>query len=272
MPPCIPGWTRALAEVDRSGPPSDTQHLYAFPEPALLVSAEEPGRRQQLLHHYQLVHDALIFRMGHRQSSHGPLTSQEWRDVLHGKVVPQGKQGSRAEDRTVTISRILGPAMDACGIDKLHDFPADPSKVPHTTINQAKELLWELAEMNFRYELLALDSRASGVSRPDKCKECLIGGMLVSPDLGFSKQGFAAMAPSERLPFLLRLAELMRDWRTESCPHSIMEAKGRQFEGWTADSIEGLEYDVAKYYTQSFYFLFGRAAVIPMRLEHELRT
>ncbi|KAJ7476291.1 hypothetical protein B0H11DRAFT_1917507 [Mycena galericulata] len=272
MPSSIPSWTRALSKVDTSQPPllgGAKAHLYMFPEPALLASPVDEDRRQLLLHHYQLVHDALLYRLGDPDQSHEPLTTQEWRDVLQGKVSARGKRGSKAFGRTVAIEKLLGPAMEACGIE-LTDFAVDPSTVPRTTRNRAKEILWGLAEMNFRFELLALDARASGIDRPNECRECFAGGTLLGFDIGLSKQGLAAIASSQRLPYLQRLAKLMHDWKSRPRPSWIDKAKDHQ--DWTTADIEDLECDVATYYTQSFYLLFGRAAVIPMRLEHEFGT
>ncbi|KAJ7441408.1 hypothetical protein B0H11DRAFT_2252155 [Mycena galericulata] len=275
MPSSIPSWTRALANVDRSrpvDPRASKAQLYMFPEPALLVASDDERRRQRSLHYYQLIHDALLYRLGDPNQPASVLTTQEWRDVLQGKVAPQGKEGSRAQRRTVTIARILGPAMRACGLDEIRDFPADEVNIPHTTVKRAKEILWMISEMNFRFELLALDSRASGLERPDTCQESLVGGVLFGFDIGLSKQGLAAMASVQRLPYLRRLAKLMCDWRPRPRPPSITEANQRHDQEWTAPLIAGLEQDVANYYTQCFYELFGRAAVIPMRLEHEFGT
>ncbi|KAJ7502481.1 hypothetical protein B0H11DRAFT_2223395 [Mycena galericulata] len=272
MPSSIPSWTRALSIVDTSQPPladESKAHVYIFPEPAMLVSPVDENRRQLLLYHYQLVHDALLYRLGDPHQSHAPLTTQEWRDVLQGKVSTRGKRGSKAFGRTVAIEKLLGPAMKACGIE-LTDFAVDASSVPRTTRNRAKEILWGLAEMNFRFELLALDARASGIDRPDKCRECFAGGNLLGLDIGLSKQGLAAIVPSQRLPYLQRLAELMRDWKSRPRPPCIDKAK--DYREWTATTIEELECDVATYYTHSFYLLFGRASVIPMRLDHEFGT
>ncbi|KAJ6548387.1 hypothetical protein B0H19DRAFT_1265225 [Mycena capillaripes] len=68
MPPTIPSWTNALAKVNRS---------HVFPEPAILVSPVDEGRHRMYLHHYQLVHDALVYRFGDPNDSQHPLRAQE---------------------------------------------------------------------------------------------------------------------------------------------------------------------------------------------------
>jgi hypothetical protein len=131
-------------------------------------------------------------------------------------------------------------------------------------------LLWELAEINFRFELLALDARASGIQRPEECRECFPGGRLTGLDLAEGKQGFAAIASKDRLPYLQCLAWLMVDWRHRPRPGLLASAATRS--EWSSDQIAELEGAVARYYTQCFYEYFNRAAVIPMRLEHEFGT
>ncbi|KAJ6593737.1 hypothetical protein B0H19DRAFT_919818 [Mycena capillaripes] len=201
MAPAIPGWATALAAVDRSQIPAcGTQptHLYVFPEPALLIASEP--RLQMYLHHYQLLRDALCYRMGDPDDLQSPLTISEWRDVLQGKVVTQGKAGSLVRKRSVAIEQVLGPAMRACRMERLDGFP-----VPPTTPTRGQEITWELAEMNFRYELCALDTRTTGLNRLDDCMKCFPGALL-GPQLDEGKKGFAAIAPRDQLPFLLSLA------------------------------------------------------------------
>lgn len=274
MPAVIEIWADALAKVDRSQPARyvkdlTAKDLYVCPEPALLVSSTGP-RSQAALHHYQLIHDALLYRLGDPDDPHWALPTQVWRDILQGKVSKQGKPGARTEARSASIEAVLGPALKACGIDKLSGFLADGDPIPLTTRNRSKELLWELAEINFRFELLALDARASGIQRPEECRECFPGGRFTGLDLAEGKQGFAAIASKDRLPYLQCLAWLMVDWRHRPRPGLLASAATRS--EWSSDQIAELEGAVARYYTQCFYEYFNRAAVIPMRLEHEFGT
>ncbi|KAJ6624651.1 hypothetical protein B0H10DRAFT_1942958 [Mycena sp. CBHHK59/15] len=255
MPTTITPWATALAAIDRSRPPScgiDKPQLYVMPEPALLASPEEEPRRRMLYHHYRLLRDALMFRLADRSQRHPLLTTQQWRDILQGKVNKQGMDGARAQARSASLEDLLRPAFSACGIQTLTEFPVPPEAVPPMNVHSTKELLWELAEINFRYEFLALDARASGLERSDLCR---------------SQRGLAARESMDRLPYLLCMAGLMRNWAVPcERPKQIDNAKGRT--EWVAGSVRHLEQKVAEYYTQSFYELFGRAAVVPMRLEH----
>ncbi|KAK6974919.1 hypothetical protein R3P38DRAFT_3130055 [Favolaschia claudopus] len=274
MPTSITPWTEALAAIDQATPPAcgpDRPQYYVLPEPALILSSDDESRRRLLLHHYCMLRDALMFRLTDRSVRPQPLTTQEWRDVLQGKLVKQGKHGSRAETRSFIVEDLLRPALQACGIDGLKDFPVAPNAVPTMNVHFAKELVWELAEMSFRFEFLALDSRASQRKRPDECRKCFAGDGLVGLDFRESQRGLAALALEERMPYLLGMARLMCDWIVP-CPRppEIEETLGRPISALDRREMHKFERRVASYYAQSFYELFGRAAIIPMRLEHEI--
>ncbi|KAJ7019617.1 hypothetical protein C8F04DRAFT_1276073 [Mycena alexandri] len=257
--------------IDRSRTPScgaNLPQLYVIPEPALLASPDNQARRRMLYHHYSLLRDALMFRLGYGDGDerHALLTTQQWRDIMQGKITKQGKAGSRAQACSASLEDLLRPAFSACGIDDLTGFPVSLDAVPPLDMNRTKELLWELAEINFRYEFLVLDARASGLSRPDECRKCFATPRLLGMDFNESQKGFAAPEKVERLPNLLCMAGFMCDWPVPcERPKQIDNAKGRT--QWSDVSIHGLESTVTKYYTESFYELFGCAAVVPMRLD-----
>ncbi|KAJ7437734.1 hypothetical protein FB451DRAFT_1416636 [Mycena latifolia] len=253
MPTTITSWATALAAIDRSHPPScgiDLPQLYVMPEPALLASPEEEPRRCMLYHHYRLLRDTLMFRLADRMARH---------------LAGQG-QFSRA-----STQRKSGGPFAACGIDALTEFPVPPEAIPPLHMNSMKELLWELMEINFRYEFLALDACASGLDRSDECRRCFAGEGLIGMDFRESQRGLAAREVMDHLPYLLCMAGLMCDWSVPcERPKQIDAAKGRT--EWVATAVRHLEQKLAQYYTQSFYELFGRAAVVPMCLEHKITS
>ncbi|KAJ7838240.1 hypothetical protein B0H14DRAFT_2361849, partial [Mycena olivaceomarginata] len=276
MPTVITAWSEALAAIDRKTPPScgaDLPQYYVFPEPALLASPDDELRRRLMYHHYRLLRDALMFRVSNSKGRQPQLlTTQEWRDVLQGKVAEQGKAGTRAHARSAGLEDLLRPAFKACGISALSDFPVSQNNLPAMHIHRVKELLWELGEMNFRYEFLALDARASRLQRPDLCRTCFASKTLVGLDFRESQRGLAALAVMDRLPCLLRMAALMCDWSVP-CERPVTLAvinMAMERTEWDDAAVETMEQAVARYYTGSFYELFGRAAVVPMRLEHTI--
>jgi hypothetical protein len=206
--------------------------------------------------------------MAHAPSNDLLLTSQEWRDALMGKVTVQGGSHTKSRLRSAGIEQLLRPAMEACRIDSHRSFPVDLRDHPPIPAHQAQEIIWEVAEMNFRFELLALDRRASGLDRHDECRQCFAGGMLIAIPIEISKRGLAAIELRERHRYNVRLAKLMCAWH--GVPRVLRDAAEEKT--WTDPEMRELDKKVAAFYCQEFYEYFGRAAVIPMRIEHEFGT
>ncbi|KAJ6529953.1 hypothetical protein DFH09DRAFT_1327057 [Mycena vulgaris] len=95
-------------------------------------------------------------------------------------------------------------------------------------------------------------------------------GLLMGMPLEDGKKGFASLALKDRHPHNMCLASLMRDWRGLEVAPIISRAATKT--DWTDEKMRELEGAVTIHYTQSFYDYFGRAPVIPMRLEHEFGT
>ncbi|KAJ6468982.1 hypothetical protein C8R47DRAFT_1078121 [Mycena vitilis] len=124
MPFPISSWEDALKAVDTSVPTQiHTTRGYVFPEPALVVSSEDPARRQLYLHHLSLIFAALVYRVGNEEDPR-PLNGQEWREVLQGQwhaaaaSAPSGmdnaRGGSLPSPRTVSP-----PSIPRAGIYSL---------------------------------------------------------------------------------------------------------------------------------------------------------
>ncbi|KAK6974871.1 hypothetical protein R3P38DRAFT_3335461 [Favolaschia claudopus] len=281
MPSSIPAWEDALKGVDRSVAPlprSPNDGHYVLPEPGLIISSDDPARRQLFLHHINVLMDALLYRLSDPAHPHQLLSSQQWRDVLVGKAVAgqrevvhgKQKQQTKASMRSVVLHDLVGPALWACGLIECAEYPAAVGSFPLVSLNRSREILWLLAETNFRFEFVALDRRASGQDREDECRECFVGGMLMGMPTDLGKKGLASMTRAERLPFLRRIAKLMSTW--DPRPRSAVIAESHAKNEWSGEEIVALEEAVATHYTQCFYRYFGRAAVIPMRIVHELGT
>ncbi|KAK7027779.1 hypothetical protein R3P38DRAFT_3267870 [Favolaschia claudopus] len=274
MPDIIPSWADALRKVDLSRPTRSkrtTDTHYILPEPALLAAPESLERRRMFLHHWLLLRDAFHYML----SSSEPCTllkAQEWRDILEGLLEQRGNPKSRTGRRSAELSKLLAPLFKACGIAKLEGFPVPRSSIPEYSVEKAKEVLWGLAETNFRFELSSLDARASGRDRWEEVRMCFAGGMFVSVPLNLSQRGLASTDIHERHRYFLRLARLMMSWHTDTVmPRAVADAANAPSNTeWSSTRMGELEHAVATYYTQCFYELFGRAAVVPMRLSHQL--
>jgi hypothetical protein len=137
---------------------------------------------------------------------------------------------------------------------------------------EREEILWELAELNFRFELCALDSRATTAdpgSRQELIAACFPGGRdgtasLLVADLGAANHGLASENWEEKAPYLQALRKVVATWRGE-IPRIIQTEKYH----WAKQEIQDLENVVASFYVLSFYNHFHRAPVLPRGLSHQ---
>jgi hypothetical protein len=150
--------------------------------------------------------------------------------------------------------------LQHCGIDKLHGFPPPRESRPVYPIPVAKQIIWQIAEVNFRFELYALDRRASLCDQADMLKYCFAGGMLLHVPLELSRHGLASQDLTERHRYHSRLANLMLDWSVPSTPRPAIFRGIASQETWSHQEMEDLEKAVTGYYTQCFFELFGRCA------------
>jgi hypothetical protein len=180
-----------------------------------------------------------------------------------------GPPGSRGYRRSKELEDVILPALEASGVRSIEGFPVPTGSLPEFSLRETREIIWDVAETSFRFEFCALDRRASGKTRVDEVTKCFAGRVLVGPPLEISKQGWASTSLKERHVFVGRTATLMLDWVTKSSPSSII-CRIIDRHPWSTAEMKDLENAVCCYYTQAFWEHFGRAAVLPMRLDHDL--
>ncbi|KAJ6528323.1 hypothetical protein DFH09DRAFT_935270 [Mycena vulgaris] len=269
MPPSIAAWAGALAQVDRSVAPftSDpADRRYVLPEPALLVNST-PERRRRFLHHWNLLSDGFVYMLSKPEHTQ-LLSAQEWRDILEGLLTVRGNLSSKTHRRSEDLQERIRPALEASNVESVEGLPVPFESLPHFSLEQTREIVWRVAEINFRFEFCALDKRASGKKCMEDVKICFAGHMLLGVPLEMSKCGWAAPAVEERHRYVRRTARLMQDWVTRS-PRPLIIAPRPH---WSPADMQELENAVCRYYTQSFWEYFGRAAVVPLRLDHALQA
>ncbi|KAJ7932137.1 hypothetical protein B0H13DRAFT_1857273 [Mycena leptocephala] len=268
MPPAISSMADALAQVDRSVIPytsNDADKRYVLPEPALLVNTT-PERRRKFLHHWNLLSDGFIYMLTQHPQL---LRPQEWRDVLEGLLTKCGPVRSPRYRRSERLLDCIRPALEACNLSSVEGFPVPVESLPEFSLEQTREIVWQVAETSFRFEFCALDKRASKRDRLGEVKDCFAGHMLIGVPLEMSKRGWASTTQQERHRYIGRTATLMLDWTTKSTRPNIIHRVAKHHQ-WSPADMQALETAVCRYYTQAFWEYFGRAAVVPLRLDHEL--
>ncbi|KAJ7210269.1 hypothetical protein B0H12DRAFT_1079726 [Mycena haematopus] len=242
MPPSIAPWADALSKVDRSVPPLPSHaERYVLPEPALLVNSS-PERCRKFLTHWTLLCDGFMYML----SSGEPqlLSGQEWRDILEGLLTKRGHTGSRTNQRSIALEDHIRPALEASNVTSINGFPVPLASLSDFSLEKTHEIT------------------ASKKDRVDQVKYCFAGGMLLGAPLELSKCGWAATAIEERHRYVLRTATLMLDWTTTSPHPNIIGHVSVRRTGFGGGCLPLLH--------QAFWEYFGRAAVVPLRLDHDI--
>jgi hypothetical protein len=250
---------------------------YVFPEPASFMSIQSPDRQRAFFHSWLKYRPALIYRMSSDGSDARPMPNTVWRTLLSleyvGKDHP-GNSATRSQKLRETVKDFLQNCLEDEGV-KLGNVDTNANVTWNGKAFESlgreefEEILWELAELNFRFELLALDSRAStsNVDRQKLVSNCFprppAGASLVVVDLSVANHGLADVDSEERKVHLQALREVMSSWRGDM-PPIIGVHKYR----WDSAELEELEKALTTHYCKTFYNYFRRAPIIPRRLSH----
>ena len=286
LPPAIPTWRDALQNVKDHNLEFALQELiptdlgYVFPEPALFVSTQSLIRQDVYFRGWLKYRDVLLYRMSSDFNA-APMPNTVWRKLLafeldnnkDEKDVGTSKSTRAAKQRDL-VNDFLQDCLKAPGVvfteSEVGQLSWNGKVVENLSNLEREEILWELAELNFRFELLALDSRASSKVDKDRYKlveecfpGCASGVYLLVADLGAANHGLASTNWEERSHYLMAMKRLMITWWGDIPPIILVEKYK-----WKEQDIRDLEDAITLFYTQSFYRFFRRAAIVPHRLSH----
>lgn len=255
---------------------------YRFPDPPMLISSDNPSRKQIFLANWLAARPLWMSRVDHDPPTKFP-SPQMWRDFLisipvedlHSK---QAASDTRAATRKQAARDLFGEnvvvktrewrtgdTISWRGMQISIESLADPP------VLLAKRILWELYELNFRYELYALDR----VMAPNLWAESFVerrallysifpgdSGLLMWDDAlpkEPSQLGLGASQCIDIRPFLDNFRQLLSVWR--DAPSRLAEPlvdvdPDNQVSFLTMRSA-------CDFYVQTFFDHFGRPPVVP---------
>ncbi|KAJ7932872.1 hypothetical protein B0H13DRAFT_2515394 [Mycena leptocephala] len=155
-------------------------------------------------HNHALLLD-LYVHVGQPSRRRTVLLKDEWRDVLEVRLDPTARRNARTA-KARTIGSIIGAALQQFSTDPAADFPPLRNTYPTYTVEQAREIIWDISETNFRFELMALDKRASLRTREDEVTRCFPGGMLLGIPREHAQQGVALPDVEQRHRYIHHIA------------------------------------------------------------------
>lgn len=307
MPPPSPQWFQALGLVNRDSTselrvPKNRAGLM-FPDPGF-IAFTEPDRRAAIIGIWLFIRLDRTAQMLHPTVAQLPIvTAHAWRlffsmSVLHRNDAfrllsnPTGGGNARADIATagaIDAARAMFGAgvMQALQQDVRQvtwrgvPIPVVKGAASNLSDTVVREILWELAELEWRYELLALDRIAAAsrwrepdadIVRTDMVTQVFApsNSFVYAPDtFPVENPWITAATRARRLPALQALRNLVVFW--PGCPPVL---KTRMFvsvllpppptqDAWDFAELEAI---MLVFYCQTFFDVFGRPPVLPHRL------
>jgi hypothetical protein len=285
LPPAIPTWRTALESVDVNATrfvypkvhPTDLG--YVFPEPASFLSIQSLDRQKGFFQTWLRYRHALIYCVSCGGFDAQPMPNTVWCTLLSHKFVARGnaaKAGTRSQKMHEMTKDFLQSCLDAEGVEigDSDGFNAPVTWSGKTFKSLGREeyegIIWELVELNFRFELLALNACAtidSPSSRQGLVSVCFprpsSGASLLIADLNGANQGLASLLWADRHDYVLALRRVMLSWNGELPPIIRMDKVQ-----WDTEEAMELENVITRHYCKTFYNYFQRAPIVPRRLSH----
>ncbi len=209
---------------------------YIFPRPDIFVGAQDERKALELIKAWLCLRPLLLARVSCSSYSAQPIAHQSWRVILNlDRLIKNASSGDTSSSRTMPTKagKRREKAIDflqGCAGELRIDtnFNVGPAvwrsiELENLTDDHHREIVWELAELNFRFELLALDARAAtNGGNHDLLLCCLPYGLttaFVAVDVGSANHGLGHPTWRQRAPYVFPLMNAMRSWR--ACPDLI---------------------------------------------------
>lgn len=277
MPPALPAWRQALDSVDLShvGPTSRKSWGYWIPEPGLFVRTKTDQRGLQYIMNWLRVRPAWLYMLRVRDANLCSIPPQWWRDFLYGDLARS--EGDRETRKSVRARQVLHVFNKAFQLGDVDVNPAAPPswfdrRYDHIPENVCGRIIWEICELGFRQELLAMDRILVPMSREigdEEMREDFIGRVFADGALYHVERlpedtgcGLSDDLCFRRVPYLEAFRNVLCRWpRCPPCIHkgpSITTSMSREV-------IEEKERQMARFYVQRFYEESSRAPIVPRR-------
>lgn len=307
-------WQRALEGVSPLPQPT-LSVVYFYPPPFLLdtvstlavlpADCEHPqlARTDEKVHRY--LHNLVRIRRFCRtrlfdpSMSSQPLTIAEWRAALWGdyevhthraggQTEADVRRAQKRQNERNGISRLLGrtallPSYRPDSTPSLEGTPIS-AHAAASTLEVRARLLWEAHEVNFRCELMALDTAI--VHRPDWTemlrwgREAAVSGIWgpdtsvvsVIPPAEITQEPFCWSTPPDPSwrdvrRYLARFLEIITRW--PDTPKSLVDARV-DHDDCTEDYFESVQREAVAYYVRTFVAHFHRLPIPPIRVPASL--
>ncbi|KAI0691927.1 hypothetical protein C8T65DRAFT_711460 [Cerioporus squamosus] len=274
MPAELSTWQDAFRSVDLSKPTRPDTEVWGYwiPEPALLLCPKTEDRRDRYIMTWLRLRAGWLYLLHLPDVPVTSVPTQWWRDILYGPTGRTELDPSKLNTRCwEEIKKVFGTVFQEADLDSNQSDPVwwcghrfravDPELCP--------KIIWEMFDLGFRYELLALD-RLFVPSRKDLHGERKRVDMLAAifpghhlfsiPELPDAGVGLSARVPHHRVPYLEAFRRVVSRW--PSCPTSLHDSTPFATT-MSNEEIIAREKVLVKYYVDTFFAQSGRAPIVP---------
>ncbi|KAL0564174.1 hypothetical protein V5O48_017880 [Marasmius crinis-equi] len=288
MPPPLLNWMSASEAVgqmfDSSLPaPPNRNNGYALPDPNILVGTKNEAARTWYITTWLKLRPVLLYRM--RSTTFEPLRTSEWWSVIGIEAHPTkaeptvGKMRAKMEDM-LKKCLVSGGLEGTISLEDLENAPvrwADKEYRADTMppLPIVRQILWELFEINFRFELLALDRiYFRGALSPEERQIAVLNmfphwsSSMIPSDFTAASSGFVHENLDRRRGTLFRLYSVMSHWNgTEGqLPRPLVEGVVR-LQQWKTPKISEQEFnELETAYVQHYVSLFATTFRHPTKI------
>lgn len=263
-----------MKTVDRSGiaKPSSETWGYWIPEPSLLLGCQTQDRVERYLMNWLRIRTAWQYLLDVPNSTVTRVQPQWWRDYLNGELTDTTPDnGTRRVQRLEKVKDVFGRVFDMLDYATKESsnvawFQYTLSKIDSSL---APKILWEVFEIGFRHELLALDRvlvPMHNERNAEHRREEVIGPVFHAADMrGVNRLpdhgvGLCALSPRDRVRYIQALREVLIRWPL--VPPEIYASPPLTASSATV-TVEALEFALAGFYVKTFYMYSGRAPIVP---------
>ncbi|KAG7090327.1 hypothetical protein E1B28_011923 [Marasmius oreades] len=288
MPSGITAWQDALAALssynNAQPPPNGIDNGFAVPPPRLFINAKDDSTKARLISNWLKLRDLFLFRLSVDPST---LTAKQWRSLLELRFDNHPSQSSQSSDglsrskkflneMNNRLKKFVDESQISLNLENLdsakavwRDRQISGDRLPSDST--VREVMWELFELNFRRELLVLDTRLDMSSMPalerklllDKCYTGSADNVIFPKN---ETRGLGSPSIRNRIPFLEGLHNVMSTWRIQK-PIALLDAFPRNTEAHNyLETVRVVERAIASSYTIAFLDIFCRAASVPHQL------
>ncbi|OSD08127.1 hypothetical protein PYCCODRAFT_1463362 [Trametes coccinea BRFM310] len=276
MPSSLSPWDyamRTVAEVDRSAAAKESAELWGYwiPEPSLLLNSTT--RRERYIMNWLRIRHGWLYLLRSRESKPTEVPAQWWRDFLYGETgrLQAAETQSRNSQRVSLMQKVFGHLF----VDK--DFDPDGQSpiswfdysLAEFEPDIAPRVMWELFELGFRYELLALDrllvpNNAGDVE--EVRRDELLCMIFPNRDLYAIQAllergcGLCASWARGRAVSMEALRKVIVRW--PCCPVTIRNSPPLAT-SWDDGDLELMEKEIVLFYVRTFFRYSGRAPLVP---------